>query len=146
MSKLWALGLLNGDGKSFDPKAKASRAQTAALCERTDRAVETWYSEPGVKSERVSVEPGSGQESGDKKPEEQKPSGGGSSGGGSTGGGSSSGGTTTTTYYEVSFKMGEGVALTGVALPETKTYVQGTLISELPTPAKAGSDLPGLVL
>ena len=137
--KLWALGLLNGDGKSFDPKDKATRAQTAALCERTDRAVETWYSEPGVKSERVSVEPGSAQESGDKKPEEQKPSGGGSSGGGSTGGGSSSGGTTTTTYYEVSFALGEGVALTGVALPETKTYAQGTLISELPTPAKAGA-------
>ena len=137
--KLWALGLLNGDGKSFAPKDKATRAQTAALCERTDRAVETWYSEPGVKSERVSVEPGSGQETGDKKPEEQKPSGGGSSGGGSTGGGSSSGGTTTTTYYEVSFKLGEGVALTGVALPETKPYVQGTRISELPTPTKAGA-------
>ncbi len=139
VGKLWALGLLNGDGKSFAPKDKATRAQTAALCERTDKAVETWYSEPGVKSERVSVEPGSAQESGDKKPEEQKPSGGGSSGGGSTGGGSSSGGTTTTTYYEVSFKLGEGVALTGVALPETKTYVQGTRISELPTPTKAGA-------
>lgn len=137
--KLWALGLLNGDGKSFAPKDKATRAQTAALCERTDKAVETWYSEPGVKSERVSVELGSAQESGDKKPEEQKPSGGGSSGGGSTGGGSSSGGTTTTTYYEVSFKLGEGVALTGVALPETKPYVQGTRISELPTPTKAGA-------
>ena len=138
--KLWALGLLNGDGKSFAPKDKATRAQTAALCQRTDKAVETWYSEPGVKSERVSVEPGSAQESGDKKPEEQKPSGGGSStGGGSTGGGSSSGGTTTTTYYEVSFKLGEGVALTGVALPETKPYVQGTRISELPTPTKAGA-------
>lgn len=137
--KLWALGLLNGDGKSFAPKDKATRAQTAALCERTDKAVETWYSEPDVKSERVSVEPGSAQESGDKKPEEQKPSGGGSSGGGSAGGGSSSGGTTTTTYYKVSFKLGEGVALTGVALPETKTYVQGTRISELPTPTKAGA-------
>ena len=140
VGKLWALGLLNGDGVNFAPKDKATRAQTAALCQRTDKAVETWYSEPGVKSERVSVEPGSAQESGDKKPEEQKPSGGGSStGGGSTGGGSSSGGTTTTTYYEVSFKLGEGVALTGVALPETKTYVQGTRISELPTPTKAGA-------
>ena len=139
VGKLWALGLLNGDGVNFAPKDKATRAQTAALCQRTDKAVETWYSEPGVKSERVSVEPGSGQESGDKKPEEQKPSGGGSSGGGSTGGGSSSGGTTTTTYYEVSFKLGEGVALTGVALPETKPYVQGTRISELPTPTKAGA-------
>lgn len=139
VGKLWALGLLNGDGVNFAPKDKATRAQTAALCQRTDKAVETWYSEPGVKSERVSVEPGSGQESGDKKPEQQKPSGGGSSGGGSTGGGSSSGGTTVTTYYEVKFELGDGVALTGVTLPETKTYAQGTLISELPTPTKAGA-------
>ncbi len=134
--KLWALGLLNGDGVNFAPKDKATRAQTAALCQRTDKAVETWYSEPGVKSERVSVEPGSGQESGDKKPEEQKPSGGGSTGGSSGGGG---GGTTVTTHYEVKFELGDGVALTGVTLPETKTYAQGTLISELPTPTKAGA-------
>ena len=126
VGKLWALGLLNGDGKSFDPKAKASRAQTAALCERTDRAVETWYSEPGVKSERVSVEPGSGQESGDKKPEEQKPSGGGSSGGGSTGGG-----TTVTTYYTVSFEV-EGAPMSPA------TVAAGTRISSLSTPTVEG--------
>ncbi len=134
--KLWALGLLNGDGKSFDPQAKATRAQTAALCERTDRAVETWYSEPGVKSERVSVEPGSGQESGDKKPEEQKPSGGGSSGGsaggGSTGGGSTGGGTIAETYYEVRFEVD------GVTMPASSVKA-GTPISELPTPTKAGA-------
>ena len=130
--KLWALGLLNGDGKSFAPKDKATRAQTAVLCERTDRAVETWYSEPGVKSERVSVEPGSGQETGDKKPEEQKPSGGDSSGGGSSGGGSSSGGTTTTTYYNVEFRVD------GVTMPASSVKA-GTPISELPTPTKAGA-------
>lgn len=124
--KLWALGLLNGDGKSFDPKAKATRAQTAALCQRTDKAVETWYSEPGVKSERVSVEPGSGQESGDKKPEEQKPSGGGSSGGGSTGGG-----TTVTTYYTVSFEV------EGAPMPPA-TVAAGTRISSLSTPTVEG--------
>lgn len=124
--KLWALGLLNGDGKNFDPKAKASRAQTAALCERTDRAVETWYSEPGVKSERVSVEPGSGQESGDKKPEEQKPSGGGTSSGGSTGGG-----TTVTTYYTVSFEV------EGAPMPPA-TVAAGTRISSLSTPTVEG--------
>ena len=118
--KLWALGLLNGDGKSFEPKAKASRAQTAALCERTDRAVETWYSEPGVKSERVSVEPGSGQESGDKKPEQQKPSGGGSSGG-----------TTVTTYYTVSF------VVEGAPMPNA-TVAAGTRISSLSTPTVEG--------
>lgn len=126
VGKLWALGLLNGDGKSFDPKAKATRAQTAALCERTDRAVETWYSEPGVKSERVSVEPGSAQENGDKKPEEQKPSGGGSSGGGSTGGG-----TTVTTYYTVSFEV------EGAPMPPA-TVAAGTRISSLSTPTVEG--------
>ena len=120
--KLWALGLLNGDGKSFAPKDKATRAQTAALCQRTDKAVETWYSEPGVKSERVSVEPGSAQESGDKKPEEQKPSGGGSSGGGSTGGG-----TTVTTNYEVTF------VVEGASMPNA-TVAAGTRISSLSTP------------
>ena len=131
VGKLWALGLLNGDGKSFAPKDKATRAQTAALCQRTDKAVETWYSEPGVKSERVSVEPGSAQESGDKKPEEQKPSGGGSSGGGSTGGGSSSGGTTTTTYYTVSFEV-EGAPMSPA------TVEAGTRISSLSTPTVEG--------
>lgn len=124
--KLWALGLLNGDGVNFAPKDKATRAQTAALCQRTDKAVETWYSEPGVKSERVSVEPGSGQESGDKKPEEQKPSGGGSSGGGSTGGG-----TTVTTNYEVTF------VVEGASMPNA-TVAAGTRISSLSTPTVEG--------
>lgn len=124
--KLWALGLLNGDGVNFAPKDKATRAQTAALCQRTDKAVETWYSEPGVKSERVSGEPGSGQESGDKKPEEQKPSGGGSSGGGSTGGG-----TTVTTYYTVSFEV------EGAPMPKS-TVAAGTRISSLSTPTVEG--------
>ena len=124
--KLWALGLLNGDGVNFAPKDKATRAQTAALCQRTDKAVETWYSEPGVKSERVSVEPGSGQESGDKKPEEQKPSGGGTSSGGSTGGG-----TTVTTNYEVSF------VVEGASMPKS-TVAAGTRISSLSTPTVEG--------
>ena len=46
--KLWSAGLLNGDGKSFDPYSKATRAETAALCERTDKTVKVWYSEPDV--------------------------------------------------------------------------------------------------
>lgn len=125
VGKLWALGLLNGDGVNFAPKDKATRAQTAALCQRTDKAVETWYSEPGVKSERVSVEPGSGQESGDKKPEEQKPSGGGSSGG------STGGGTTVTTHYEVSF------VVEGASMPKS-TVAAGTRISSLSTPTVEG--------
>ncbi len=52
--KLWKAGLLNGDGVSFDPKANASRAQAAALCMRTDEAVDVWYKEPGVPSDRDS--------------------------------------------------------------------------------------------
>ena len=58
--KLWRLGLLNGDGINFNPTGNASRAQTATLCKRTDETVDTWYSEPGVPSERTgpSASPG----------------------------------------------------------------------------------------
>ena len=143
--KLWRQGLLVGDGVNFNPDGNAARAQAATLATRMDEVVETWYKEPDVASDRVKIDPTTGEAVTPGTTETPTtPSGGGSSsggssGGGSTGGGSSSGGTTTTTYYEVSFKLGEGVALTGVALPETKTYVQGTRISELPTPTKAGA-------
>jgi len=121
--KLWALGMLNGDGVSFAPQDKATRAQTAVLCERTDRAVETWYSEPGVPSERVSVEPSAQTPEEDKKPEEQQPSGGGSTGGG--------GGSSSTTYYEVTFEV------EGASMPNA-TVAAGTRISSLPTPTVEG--------
>lgn len=49
--KLWSVGLLAGDGVNFDPKGYATRAQAATLCMRTDKVVETWYSEPGVPAE-----------------------------------------------------------------------------------------------
>lgn len=55
--KLWKQGLLIGDGKNFLPKGKATRAETATLCMRTDRAVPIWFKEPGVPSGRVSVDP-----------------------------------------------------------------------------------------
>ena len=55
VSKLWKVGLLGGNGTSFNPKGNASRAQAATLCMRTDEAVETWYKEPLVPSDRVSV-------------------------------------------------------------------------------------------
>ena len=57
VAKLWEKGLLNGDGRSFDPTSSATRAQTAALCMRLDKAVKVWYSEPGVPSTRVSIDP-----------------------------------------------------------------------------------------
>ncbi len=50
--KLWRAGLLNGDGVTFNPRANASRAQAATLCMRTDEAVDVWYREPGVPSDR----------------------------------------------------------------------------------------------
>lgn len=122
--KLWKQGLLSGDGKNFDPNGDASRAQAAALCRSTDKAVDTWYSAPGVKSERVPVDPATQPTTPTQKPEDNKD---GSSGGG--GGGSSK-----TTYYEVAFQLGSGQDGTGVTLPATQTYASGTPISQLPTP------------
>ena len=113
--KLWNRGMLNGDGTNFDPEGNATRAQAATLCMRTDQAVDTWYKEPGVASDRVKIDPATG------KP--VKPDGEGDN-------------TTTTTYYEVKFALGSGQDGTGVTLPETKTYVKDTKISLLPTPLK----------
>lgn len=123
--QLWALGLLNGDGVSFNPGDNAARCQTAALCQRADLAVETWYTAPGVESSRVSVDP-------DAQPaeEEKKPSGSGS------GSGESSSGDTKTTYYEVSFALGEKVSQGEVTLPNRATYPAGTKISAIPTPSQ----------
>lgn len=122
--KLWKQGLLSGDGKNFDPNGDASRAQAAALCRSTDKAVDTWYSAPGVKSERVPVDPATQPTTPTQKPEDNK---GGSSGGGGGGG-------SKTTYYEVAFQLGSGQDGTGVTLPATQTYASGTPISQLPTP------------
>ncbi|MDO4373525.1 MAG: InlB B-repeat-containing protein [Clostridia bacterium] len=126
--QLWALGLLNGDGVSFNPGDNAARCQTAALCQRADLAVETWYTAPGVESSRVSVDP-------DAQPaEENKPSGTGSGNGAGSGGSSS--GDTKTTYYEVSFALGEKVSQGEVTLPNRATYPAGTKISSIPTPTQ----------
>lgn len=102
--KLWRKGLLNGDGVSFNPAGSASRAQAASVCYLADEAVDIWYSEPGVASERVRIDPATGQpydgreEQADlSKPEKNPGSGSGSSGssvvyGGSGGGGRGHGG------------------------------------------------------
>ena len=127
--KLWKTGLLNGDGVNFNPAGNASRAQAATLCMRTDETVETWYQEPGVPSERVSIDP----EVGDPAVKPETPA----TGGGSSGGGSSSGGgTSQTTYYEVQFALGSGQP--DISLPTPQTAAKDTLISSLPTLAKAG--------
>ncbi|MBR4875531.1 MAG: hypothetical protein IKU95_03470, partial [Clostridia bacterium] len=54
---MWQAGLLNGDGVSFNPASNATRAETATLCMRTDKSVDTWYKEPGVPSERIAIDP-----------------------------------------------------------------------------------------
>jgi len=118
---LWKEGLLNGDGTNFNPLSNASRAEAAALCMRLDGAVKVWYSEPGVPSERVPVDP-------EAPVDPVKPA-------DSDTGGHSSG--TTTTYYEVKFELvNEDQTVESVELPETKAYARGTEITALPTPFK----------
>lgn len=133
--KLWREKLLSGDGGNFDPKGKATRAQAASVCCRTDETVATWYSEPGVPSKRVRIDPATGLP----YSESNKPNGGsGSSGGGSSWGGSGSGGsggTTVTTYYMVTFALGTNQ--TGMTLPNSGTYPANTQIGALPTPTAA---------
>lgn len=58
--KLWRTGLLVGNGENFDPTGSATRGQVATICCRIDEAVTTWYSEPGVPSARVRIDPATG--------------------------------------------------------------------------------------
>ena len=119
--KLWKTGLLSGDGVSFNPIGNASRAQTATLCMRADKAVETWYREPSVTSDRVSVELGT----------EQKPETTGVSTVGDSSGGNKtdrSDGRSKTTYYNVTFMID--------STREEKVYQKDTLLSTLPIPAQ----------
>lgn len=132
VTKLWKQGLLNGNGVSFDPEGNATRAQTAIICMRTDKTVDSWYSEPGVKSDRVSVDPDAAQQPETKpntKPNTKPTT--------SNGSHSSSGGSATTSYL-VEFALGDNGPDTAISMPESKTYPAGTPISQLPTPVKAG--------
>lgn len=99
--KLWRQGLLSGDGVNFNPQENATRAQAASICYRTDQAVDTWYSEPGVPSTRVKIDPATGQPYGEgsQPVTPSKPSGGGSSGG-SSGGGTTSGDNCSVSFYD----------------------------------------------
>lgn len=58
--KLWRTGLFTGNGETFGPFDSATRAQAATVCCRTDETVATWYSEPGVPSTRVRINPATG--------------------------------------------------------------------------------------
>jgi uncharacterized repeat protein (TIGR02543 family) len=142
--KLWQLGLLSGDGVNFNPSATASRAEAAALSMRTDKTVETWYKEPGVPSDRVSIDPDTepstgttdqtdhsgGSPSGNIPDTNTAPegdsNGGGSSGGDSPGGGPSDDdpGESGKTYYKVTFVTDSS--------SKEQLYEENTLLSALP--------------
>lgn len=150
--KLWRTGLLNGDGVNFNPAGNATRAQTATVCYRADRAVETWYREPGVASGRVKLDPATGRPYGEQagshetRPTETKPSGGnhgGGSGGSSGGPGGSGGGTKPVSppsgSYSVSF-------YDGGRLIESFIVKKGEPLGKLPAvskSSKAGAVLEG---
>ena len=136
--KLWKRGLLLGDGTNFNPYRNATRSQAARLVTRVDAVVETWYKEPGVASDRVRLDPATGEpfapvtpstpsvdvedddddyydDDDDYEEEDDIP---------------------TVTYYEVKFAMGNGQSAEGVTLPATKIYPENTKITLLPTPYK----------
>lgn len=136
--KLWKTGLLAGDGTNFNPKGNANRAQAAALCMTADKAVKTWYSEPGIPSERVSVDPNDGQNpetpdtsTGDSDTEsntedsDSEDSEGDSDTGKNTGGSKNN---SKTTYYKVTFVID--------SKREEKLYKKDTLLSTMPIPAQ----------
>lgn len=134
--KLWRTGLFVGNGGNFMPRGNATRAHAATICYRADQTVKTWYTEPGVASTRVRINPATGlpydNDSGNQPANPSGPAHG--NGGGSGGSGGGGGGTTTTTYYEVRFALGSGVDATGVTLPSTATYAANTPVTSLPTP------------
>ena len=120
--KLWKQGLLNGDGVNFNPGGNASRAQAATLCMRADKAVKTWYSEPGVPSERVSVDPAAQQP--EQTEEEKKPS--------SSSGSSGSSGSSSRGHYTITLHMPDNKT-------DTMTQTSSTLsLDALPKPAPEG--------
>lgn len=134
--KLWRTGLLAGDGTNFNPKANASRAQAAALCMNTDKTVKTWYSEPGVPSDRISVDPNSEQISDTPDSSEDDSNSEGNTDNSAsesntedsdkkTNTGGSNGGSKTT-YYKIKFVV--------ESTKEEKLYQEGTLLSSLPVP------------
>jgi len=109
--KLWKTGLLSGDNVNFDPQGNASRAQTATLCMRTDKSVKTWFREPGVPSDRVSIDPLA-----EKKPEKPNPQ-------------DSSDGGSTTVNYKITFVVDDSTKT-------EKLYPKDTLLSTMLNPAQ----------
>ena len=143
--KLWKTGLLAGDGTNFNPKANASRAHAAALCMSTDKAVKTWYSEPGKPSGRVSIDPLIEQNSESQNPSTGEPGtdsnhgdNGNAGNSGGSGNGNGSGGSnigSKTTYYKVTFVV-ESTEEDKPYKEEEKLYKEGTLLSTMPVPVQ----------
>lgn len=127
--KLWRTGLLNGDGINFVPFNNATRAQAATICYRTDGAVTTWYSEPGVPSTRVRINPATGlpYDTGIQPSNPSKPSSGSGSGGSGGGGGGS---TTPSDSWSVSFYDGS-------RLIKNFNVKKGEPLGQLPTVAES---------
>ena len=125
--KLWKTGLLTGNNGKFDPKASATRAQTATLCMRCDNSVKTWYKEPGVASDRVKVDPK--DENNTQAPDGQKDQ-------NSQSSSSNKGHHSSKTYYEVKFAMVNDKDSTGITWPSSSAYEVGTLITDIATPFK----------
>ncbi|ODM27059.1 hypothetical protein A7W90_13035 [Clostridium sp. Bc-iso-3] len=125
--KLWRTGLLAGDGTNFNPSGNASRAQAATLCMVTDKAVKVWYREPGVPSDRVSIDPKAEQkpETSDSSTENtgSESNTGDSSSGRNTG---SSNNGSKTNYYKVTFMID--------STKEEKLYQKDILLSSLQGP------------
>ncbi len=119
--KLWSVGLLNGDGKSFNPASTATRAECAMICYRADQAVKVWYAEPNTPN-RPSTPTTPTNPTNPAKP--AAPSTGGGGGGGSHGGGSSSG------NYAVSFYDGD-------RLIDTLYAKRGQALGAVPTVGKS---------
>ncbi len=132
--KLWSKGILNGDGTNFNPTDEASRAEAVTLSTRMDTAVETWYSEPGVESDRVRIDPATGEAIKSDDKESEKP--------GTDNwyddyyGGYDPGGEITTSYL-VEFAIGDlAQEIKDAATPpQSKTYAEGTKIEHLPAPS-----------
>jgi len=138
--KLWSKGILNGDGTNFNPVDEATRAEAVTLSTRMDHAVETWYSEPGVKSDRVRIDPATGEPlkpEEDRKEEEQKPP---------PSSWDDDDDTTTTSSYLVEFGLVDGLAseiASAVKLPKNEAYREGTKIEHLPAPSMQNGLLLG---
>lgn len=118
--KLWRVGLLNGDGKSFNPASSATRAECAMICYRADQAVKVWYGEPNKANPTNPTSP-----TNPTTPDKTTTPSTGGGGGGHSGGGSSSGGNYAVRFYD------------GDRLIDTLYAKRGEALGEVPAVSKS---------